>query len=49
MELTDPYQTTMVAVLLVHGLGVVFISDVFALLLFSLFVVIMAVHAVRSP
>ncbi|YCK79732.1 hypothetical protein M1D89_01505 (plasmid) [Arthrobacter sp. D3-18] len=48
MELLDAHTLIMPAVLIVHFLGVLIVAASAALLVISLFVVVLAVHAVRS-
>lgn len=48
MELIDAHTVMMPTVLIVHFLGVFIIAASAALLVLSLFVVVLAVHAIRS-
>ncbi|MDR6688247.1 hypothetical protein J2Y41_003833 [Arthrobacter sp. 1088] len=48
MELIDPHHGVMAAVLIVHCLGILAIGIIIVLLMFSLFIVIMTVHTIRS-
>lgn len=48
MELMDVHTLIMPTVLIVHFLGVLTVATSAALLAISLFVVVLAVHAIRS-
>lgn len=48
MELIHPHHAVMAGVLLVHGLGVLILASAVVGLMLSLFVVVLAVHTIRS-